>query len=145
MSARAAAAELLVIVLDERRTLEEAFSHSNAYGALAGRDRAFAAAIARATLRHLGRIDAALGQFLTQPLNDMAQLARAILRAGAAQILFLNTPAHAAVSESVETANKSRGARGFAKLINAVLRKVAGLIEAPGNAAGSTATGGQYT
>jgi 16S rRNA (cytosine967-C5)-methyltransferase len=134
VSARGAAAELLVIVLDERRTLDEAFSFSNEYGRLEGRDRAFAAAIARATLRHLGRIDAALGQFLTQPLADTAQLARAILRAGAAQILFLKTPAHAAVSESVETANQARGARGFAKLINAVLRKVAGLAEAPGKA-----------
>jgi 16S rRNA (cytosine967-C5)-methyltransferase len=126
---------LLVIVLDERRTLDEAFSFSNEYGRLEGRDRAFAAAIARATLRHLGRIDAALGQFLTQPLSDTAQMARAILRAGAAQILFLKTPAHAAVSESVEAANQARGARGFAKLINAVLRKVAGLAEPPGKAA----------
>jgi 16S rRNA (cytosine967-C5)-methyltransferase len=134
MSARIAAAELLSLVLDEKRTLDEAFSRINTFHKLEGRDRAFAAAIARASLRHLGRIDAALGQFLQRPLPDSATLARAILRTGTAQMLFMATPAHAAVSESVTAANETRGGRGFAKLINAVLRKVASLDGAGGAA-----------
>jgi 16S rRNA (cytosine967-C5)-methyltransferase len=134
VTARAAAAELLVLVLDERRTLEEAFARGEAFGRLSGRDRAFAAAIARAALRHLGRIDAVLARFLARPLPESATRARAILRAGAAQLLFLKTPAHAAVSESVDAASQARDARGYAKLINAVLRKVA-VLEAPPGAA----------
>ena len=134
-SARAAAADLLVLVLDEGMTLDEAFARSDAYDGLAGRDRAFAAAIARATLRHLGRIDAALAQFLVKPLPDTAHRGRAILRAGAAQLLFMETPPHAAVSESVDAANAAKDARGFAKLINAVLRRVATMEAPPADAA----------
>jgi 16S rRNA (cytosine967-C5)-methyltransferase len=58
-------------------------------------------------------------------LPDSAPEARALLRIGAAQILVLGTPAHAAVGETVEAANALTGGRPFAKLINAVLRKVA--------------------
>jgi 16S rRNA (cytosine967-C5)-methyltransferase len=132
MNSRIAAAELLSLVLDERKTLDEAFGRTASFTRLAGRDRAFAAAIARASLRNLGRIDMALGQFMDRPLPDSATLARAVLRIGAAQILFMGTPAHAAVSESVDAANAVRGGKGFAKLINAVLRKIASLEAPPG-------------
>ncbi|MGD9815519.1 MAG: RsmB/NOP family class I SAM-dependent RNA methyltransferase [Hyphomonadaceae bacterium] len=125
MSARIAAAELVVAVLDQRRALEDALEHTPVFTALEGRDRAFARALATATLRRLGGIDAVLSQFLERPLPETAAHGRAMLRIGAAQVLALGTPAHAAVSETVTAASALREARGFAKLINAVLRRVA--------------------
>lgn len=126
MNARTAAAELLVAVLDRGRALDDALAQTQSFAALEGRDRAFARALATAALRKLGGIDAVLARFLQRPLPDTAHLARALLRIGAAQLLVLKTPPHAAVGETVTAANGAREARGFAKLINAVLRKVAG-------------------
>ena len=124
--ARRAAAALLAAVTDEGRTLETALETVRSYQPLQGRDRAFARAIASASLRHLGRIDAVLARFMTRPLEEGAETPRALLRTGAAQILALDTAPHAAVSATVDLANAARSAQPFAKLINAVLRKVAG-------------------
>lgn len=125
MNARRAAADLLVAVMDRGRALEDALSETPSFNALEGRDRAFARALATAGLRRVGGINTVLSQFLDRPLPDTAPHARALLHIGAAQLLVLGTPPHAAVGETVETANGMREARGFAKLMNAVLRKVA--------------------
>ena len=122
---RRAAAELLVAVLEHGVALDDALERVESFAALEGRDRGFARAIATATLRRLGGIDAVTARFLQRPLPETAPEARALLRSGAAQLLVLGTPAHAAVGETVETANAMRGGRPFAKLLNAVLRKVA--------------------
>lgn len=123
MNARRAATELLVAV-EAGQALDDALNTTHAYAELEGRDRAFARALATATLRRLGGIDAVLSRFMQRPLPTDAAHARNLLRVGAAQLLVLNTPAHAAVGETVETANAMREARGFAKLMNAVLRRV---------------------
>ncbi len=125
MNARRAAADLLVAVMDRGRALEDALAETQSFNALEGRDRAFARALVTAGLRRLGGINTVLSQFLDRPLPDTASHARALLHIGAAQLLVLGTPPHAAVGETVETANGMREARGFAKLMNAVLRKVA--------------------
>jgi 16S rRNA (cytosine967-C5)-methyltransferase len=125
MNARIAAADLLVAVLDEGRALDDALDAAQSFAALEGRDRAFARAMATAALRRLGGIDAILAHFLQKPLPEDAVLGRATLRVGAAQLLVLGTPAHAAVGETVEAANMRAKTRGFAKLMNAVLRRVA--------------------
>lgn len=124
MSARRAAAELLVAV-ENGRALDDALAQIPAYAALEGRDRAFARALATETLRWQGALDAVLSHFLQKPLPDSAAHGRALLRLGAVQILVMETPPHAAVGETVETANSMPEARGFAKLMNAVLRRVA--------------------
>ena len=124
MNARVAACELVVAVLDEGRSLDEALNETPSFAALIGRDRAFARAIATTTLRRLGGIDAVLAQFLERPLPETAAHGRAMLRIGAAQLLIMATPPHAAVGETVEAANALRKSAGFAKLINAVLRRV---------------------
>ncbi|HRO04955.1 MAG TPA: transcription antitermination factor NusB, partial [Terricaulis sp.] len=123
MSARRAAMDLLVAV-ENGRALDDALALTPSFNALEGRDRAFARALATETLRWQGVLDAVLARFLQNPLPDSAQHARALLRMGAAQMLAMGTPAHAAVGETVETANQMREARGFAKLMNAVLRRV---------------------
>lgn len=111
--------------MDRGRALEDALGETPSFNALEGRDRAFARALVTAGLRRLGGIDTVLSEFLDRPLPDSASYARALLHLGAAQLLVLGTPAHAAVGETVETANHMKEARGFAKLMNAVLRKVA--------------------
>lgn len=125
MNARIAAAELLIAVLDRGRALEDALAETQSFAALEGRDRAFARALATAGLRRLGSVNAVLSRFLERPLPETANHGRALLHIGATQLLVLGTPPHAAVGETVEAANSLRQARGFAKLINAVLRRVA--------------------
>ncbi|MDJ0921191.1 MAG: transcription antitermination factor NusB [Henriciella sp.] len=121
---RLAAAELLVITLEERRTLDEAMARSEAFDALAGSDRGFARAMASAVLRHLGRIDLALDPFLAKPLNSAAPAVRALLRVGAAQAWLLDTPPHAVVGETVNAAKIWPPAQRAAGFLNAVLHKV---------------------
>jgi len=125
LNARIAAAELLIAVLDQGRALDEALAQTQSFSALEGRDRAFARALATASLRRLGGVNAVLSRFLERPLPESAAHARALLHIGATQLLVLGTPPHAAVSETVAAANALKQARGFAKLINAVLRRVA--------------------
>jgi len=124
LNARVAACELVVAVLDEGRPLDEALNETPSFNALAGRDRAFARAMATTALRGLGGLDAVIAQFLDRPLPETAAHGRAMLRIGAAQLLLMDTPPHAAVGETVEAANMLRKSAGFAKLINAVLRKI---------------------
>lgn len=124
MNARIAAADLLIAVLEMGRPLEDALESTKSFSQLEGRDRAFARALVTTGLRRLGSINAVLSRMLERPLPDTASHARALLHIGATQLLVLGTPAHAAVGETVEAANSVREARGFAKLINAVLRRV---------------------
>jgi 16S rRNA (cytosine967-C5)-methyltransferase len=112
-------------VLDDKRTLDEAMKQEPRFVALQGRDRAFAANLALATLRALGNVDEALARHLARPLPDSARFARATLRTGAAQMLEGIAPVHAAVGRAVDIARHEPTGRGFTGLINAVLRKVA--------------------
>jgi 16S rRNA (cytosine967-C5)-methyltransferase len=120
LAARRIAARLVEGVLKERRPLEEEFG-----AGLDPRDRAFAMALAAATLRHKGQLEAAVGAFLSKPLPKSSGTTAYVLLTGAAQLLALNTPAHAAIDMAVTLAREDKDAKHFAGLINAVLRKVA--------------------
>jgi len=61
---------------------------------------------------------------VSRPLPGAAHTPRNILRLGAAQLVFLETPPHAAVNETVALA-AARGAERFKGLVNAVLRRLA--------------------
>ena len=113
LPARAAALEILQAALSGRAGLEGGLAHP-AVRALEPRDRGFARALAMATLRHLGAIDAALQARLKKPPPERVVN---ILRIGAAQLFVLNTPPHAAVGATVALAPKI-----FTGLVNAVLR-----------------------
>jgi 16S rRNA (cytosine967-C5)-methyltransferase len=93
-------------------------------GRLEARDRAFARNLAATALRRLGQIDALIAAFVPRPLPAAAHTARNILRLGAAQLVFLETPPHAAVNETVALAG-ARGAERYKGLVNAVLRRLA--------------------
>jgi 16S rRNA (cytosine967-C5)-methyltransferase len=126
MSARRLALDVLDRVLGEQRPLDETFAGHPRLGTLAARDRAFARLLLTTALRRLGQIDALLDRFLRASPKSIR--ARDILRLGAAQLLFLETPAHAAVAETVALAS---GPESFARgLANAVLRRLAGEGEA---------------
>jgi len=108
-------------VLIEQEALESALSKQAAYLALESRDRAFARLIAATTFRRMGQIDLALKPYMNKkPIADV----HAILRTATAQLLFLGTPPHAAVGESV-AAVRALKMDGFAKMTNAILRRVA--------------------
>ena len=117
--ARAAAVEALGRVLRRRLTLDEALDLTG----LEERDRAFARLLVAGTLRRLGQIDDLLGQCLEHPLPAKAAIAGDILRIGAAQLLFLDTPAHAAVDTAVDM-TRAAGLTAQVKLVNAVLRRL---------------------
>ncbi|MEM7457914.1 MAG: transcription antitermination factor NusB [Pseudomonadota bacterium] len=128
--ARLAAAQLIMTVLEERRTLDEALAQTETFDDLNGSDRGFARAMASAALRQLGRIDLGLAPFLDRPLNTAPPPSRALLRIGAAQAWLLETPDHAVVGETVSAAKlwpRAQRATGF---LNAVLRKVVSNREA---------------
>ena len=109
---------LLTAVLEHRRSLEEAL---DTLPPVAPRDRAAAHRLAASVLRRAGTLDAVLEPHLRkQPPEPV----RTILRIGAAGLLFLDTPGHAAVATAVALA-KARGLAPFSGLVNAVLRKVA--------------------
>jgi len=115
---REAAFDLLSAVLDRRRPLEEALDAIPA--ATAARDRAAAHRLAAAVLRRIGTLDAVLEPYLhRQPPEPV----RHVLRLGAAGVLLLETPAHAAVATAVAL-TRARGLAPFAGLVNAVLRRV---------------------
>ena len=124
LPARAAALDLLTAALSGRAGMDEGLSHP-ALGALDGRDRAFARALVMATLRHLGPIDAALQAKVKKPPPDKVVQ---ILRLGVAQAFVLKTPAHAAVTTSVDLVAQDRQLQMFKGLVNAVLR---GLLREP--------------
>lgn len=84
------------------------------------RDRGFATTLVYGTTRMRRSLDLLVDRFVMRPLDGATRNA---LRLGAHQLHHLGTPAHAAVSATVDVAPpRSRG------LVNAVLRRVA---EAP--------------
>lgn len=88
-------------------------------------DRALAVAIVLGVLRHRERLDHALRAQVSRPLEDLPPAIRTILRMGAYQILEMDrVPAAAATSEAVTLARR-HGHVGTARLVNAVLRRLA--------------------
>lgn len=128
-NARDAAARLVWLVLDEYQTLDEAMYSCEEFIKLEGRDRGFAAAIAKSTLRYFGHIEILIDAKLQKPLPDTANYVRALLRTAIGQFLGELAPLHAIIDRAVELAKSDRKAFGMAGLVNAVLRKI--LTETP--------------
>ena len=119
-TARSVAVETVRRVTDEdaysTRVLPALLERSR----LAPRDRALATELAMGTLRHLPGLDRAIGLRASRSVARMSPGARAALRLGAYQLLFMRIPRHAAVSASVDLATPRE--RGF---VNAILRRIA--------------------
>lgn len=128
LGARQLATSLVAAVLRRGRTLDEALAegpHEPAAAPLEPRDRAFAHLLAATMLRHLGRLEAIVEAFLERPLPAEGRSTQLVLIAGAAQLLLLATPPHAAINLAVEQCRRDRQGTRYANLANAVLRRVA--------------------
>ncbi|MGZ5300716.1 MAG: 16S rRNA (cytosine(967)-C(5))-methyltransferase RsmB [Actinomycetota bacterium] len=119
-TARSVAVETVRRVTDEgaysTRVLPALLERSR----LDARDRALATELALGTLRHVPGLDRAIGLRASRAVARMSPGARAALRLGAYQLLFMRIPSHAAVSASVDLATPRE--RGF---VNAILRRIA--------------------
>jgi 16S rRNA (cytosine967-C5)-methyltransferase len=122
---RCLAADILESVLYRRRALDESLESTTELATLAERDRALTRALVAAVLRRLGTLRHVLSLFLDRGLPRQAPRVETALLLGAAQILFLKVPDHAAVDLAVRLAQADPHAAGFAGLINAVLRRLA--------------------
>jgi 16S rRNA (cytosine967-C5)-methyltransferase len=118
LEARAAALVVIEAALESRGGLEEALARPP-FSLLPPRDRAFGRALAMTVLRRLGQIDQALKAKLQRPPPDSVI---ALLRLGAAQILFMGAPDFAAVDTTVELTARGKTSQSFKGLVNAVLR-----------------------
>lgn len=121
---RRAAALALGRIRDGHAALEAVLDATAGFARLEPRDRAFARLLAATALRRAGEIDAVLARLIERPLPAGARVVRDILAIGLVQLLYLDTPPHAAVATSVDLA-ETLNQRKFKGLINAVLRRVA--------------------
>ena len=121
LTSRRLAAFAVKEVIEKRVALEQVLAGQPDYRALEGRDRAFVRLIAATTFRRMGQIEAALKPFVKK---KPPKLVYAALQTAAAQILFLGTPPHAAVGETVAMLKSRGSSKGFANMANAVLRRV---------------------
>lgn len=129
-AARRTALEIVVRVLSGAY-LSRALSEALAAGVLSGQDRSLVTELAYGTMRFLIAMDVRLAPFLSHP-DRLPPAAHAALRLGAFELLFRGTPAYAAVDAWVEVAKTT--SPKHAKLVNAVLRRVARTVDAPSSA-----------
>ena len=126
LAARVAAARAVAEALTSSRPLDERLAADPTLrkGGLDARDRALARSIATVALRRLGTIRKALARRLEKGVPKRGALEWTLIVA-AAQILFLDTPDHAAVDLAVKAARAEAASAPFAALANAVLRAIA--------------------
>ncbi len=123
LAVRRAGLGLLGEVLHQRRALDEALTGRRDLAALTSQERAFLRALLGQVLRRLGQLDDLIGAFLERPLQSRQGRLQNLLRLGAAQLFFLKTPPHAAVSTTVALA-KEMPVQCPPRLVNAILRRL---------------------
>src|SRR4029079_18469364 len=96
LAARRAALLILSAILDDAHPFDEALMQEHA-GRLAPIDRAFVLALVLTCLRRKGESEAIINRFLSKKLPRKSGNAALILLLGAAQLLYLATPPHAAI------------------------------------------------
>src|SRR5436190_20635198 len=124
LAARRIAVDIVSGVLLRKRPLDEMLERSG-LGPLAERDRALVRTIVAIVLRRLGTLRHLLGELLERGMPREAPHIEPVLLVGAAQLLFLDVPDHAAVDLAVRLAQSDRQGARYAGLVNAVLRKLA--------------------
>lgn len=126
LAARALAARAIRRAMTERRSLDEALHLAQERKTpLEPADQALARAIGTVTFRRMGTLRHALSTRLTQDGLPEAGILREAIWSGAAQILFMDVPDHAAVDLAVELVKSDRLALHYARLANALLRRIA--------------------
>jgi 16S rRNA (cytosine967-C5)-methyltransferase len=128
LAARRIAADILDGVLHRHRTLDEQLDGAGAHPGLKmldDRDRALMRRLVATVLRRLGTLGHLLSRLLDRGVPTDAPRAQSALLIGAAQILWMDVPDHAAVDLSVRLVQSDRRASKYAGLVNAVLRRCA--------------------
>jgi 16S rRNA (cytosine967-C5)-methyltransferase len=128
LAARRIAADILDGVLHKHRTLDDQLEGAAAHPglkALSDRDRALMRRLVATILRRLGTLGHVLSKLLDRGVPTDAPRAQSALLIGAAQILWMDVPDHAAVDLSVRMVQSDRRAAKYAGLVNAVLRRCA--------------------
>jgi 16S rRNA (cytosine967-C5)-methyltransferase len=128
LQARRTSADIIDGVLRRGRPLDEQIDGHAAnigFAALADRDRALVRRIVATVLRRLGTLRYLVGTFLERGLPADAPRVETALLIGAAQIIMIEIPDHAAVDLSVRLVQADRRSARYAGLVNAVLRRVA--------------------
>ena len=128
LAARRIAADILDGVLHKHRTLDDQLDGAGAHPALktlSDRDRALMRRLVATILRRLGTLGHVLSRLLDRGIPTDAPRAQSALLIGAAQILWMDVPDHAAVDLSVRLVQSDRRAAKYAGLVNAVLRRCA--------------------
>ncbi len=127
MIARARAVAFQILMQVEKGAHSDELLRTRSVDALTTQDRALATTLILGTLRWQMKLDARLRPLLSRPDAALASPIETALRLGAYQLLYLDRiPAYAAIGESVELA-KQAGETHAARMVNAVLRKVAKL------------------
>ncbi|WP_441244196.1 RsmB/NOP family class I SAM-dependent RNA methyltransferase [Tardiphaga sp. 768_D3_N2_1] len=128
LAARRIAADILDGVLHKHRTLDDQLEGAAAHPGLktlSDRDRALMRRLVATILRRLGTLGHILSRLLDRGVPTDAPRAQSALLIGAAQILWMDVPDHAAVDLSVRMVQSDRKAAKYAGLVNAVLRRCA--------------------
>jgi 16S rRNA (cytosine967-C5)-methyltransferase len=128
LAARRIAADIIDGVLHKRRTLDDQLEGPAAHPVLktlSDRDRALMRRLVATVLRRLGTLGHLLSRLLDRGIPTDAPRAQSALLIGAAQILWMDVPDHAAVDLSVRLVQADRRAAKYAGLVNAVLRRCA--------------------
>ena len=129
LAARRIAADILDGVLHKHRTLDDQLDGAGAHPGLktlADRDRALMRRLVATILRRLGTLGHLLSRLLDRGVPTDAPRAQSALLIGAAQILWMDVPDHAAVDLlGAGWRQSDRRAAKYAGLVNAVLRRCA--------------------
>src|ERR1700760_1820961 len=128
LAARRIAADILDGVLHKHRTLDEQLDGAAAHPglkSLSDRDRALMRRLVATILRRLGTLGHLLSRLLDRGIPTDAPRTQSALLIGAAQILWMDVPDHAAVDLSVRLGRSGPRAAKYAGLVNAVLRRCA--------------------
>jgi 16S rRNA (cytosine967-C5)-methyltransferase len=123
-TSRAVAFALLRAVLRKKQSLDDSMDTVAGFDLLEKRDRAFVHRLVACVLRRLGQIDEAIKVCLDKP-QELKADAQDVLRLGAAQLLFLGTPPHAAVDTTVDLSASLETVLPYKGLVNAVMRRLA--------------------
>jgi 16S rRNA (cytosine967-C5)-methyltransferase len=115
--------DLINAVLKRHRPLDDVLEEHAGFNSLEPRERAFARNLAATTLRRLGQIDDLISHCMERPLPRRAIAVRDVLRLGVCQLIFLRTPAHAAVDTTVSMLDEIN-LGPYKKLVNAIMRRL---------------------
>lgn len=120
---RAAAFALVRDALSKERRSEGEWTDHPEFQKLEGQPRATCLNLSLTVLRHLGSIDTLLAARMTKQPKGSHRAVLHLLRLGTAELLWLNTPAYAAVNAYVELARK-QGFEGMTGFVNAILKRI---------------------